>query len=244
MCQRKRYIKNIYGKEILVKCGHCPACLQEKAIARTNKIKNTYGECFVPLFVTLTYKNDFLPYIDLSELLDVNNFYNTRINIYRDNSVFLYMDNGQLMQRVVHKKEILSSFLTPKVKCTDIDCFVSAKGFDDFNHISVPYYKDFQDFIKRLKINLLRNYEIPNDFRFFCVNELGPVTMRSHFHVVIFADKETFVFAKWKDAIIKSWLFSDLSEWPKSVQIAKDVSSYIASYVNCSPYNPEIIWEC
>ena len=94
MCLRKRYIKNVYGKMILVKCGCCPACLQEKAIARTNRIKNTYNaDLYIPLFVTLTYKNEFLPYIKLDELTDCNNFYNTSINVYRDNSIFLYFDD-------------------------------------------------------------------------------------------------------------------------------------------------------
>lgn len=244
MCQRKRYIKNSLGKEILVNCGHCAACLQEKAIARTNRIRNTYCENFVPLFITLTYKSEFLPYIDLSELVDINNFYETKVNIYRDNSIFLYMDDGLYKTRTIHKKVILNTIIPPKIKCTDLDKFVAAKGFNDFNHISVPFYKDFQDFLKRLKINLTRNYDIPNNFLYFTVNEIGPVTSRSHFHVVLFADKETFVFAKWKDAIYKSWLFSDLSEWSKSVQIAKDVSSYISSYVNSYSDTPELFRLC
>lgn len=241
MCLRKRYIKNIHGDKILVSCGSCPSCLQEKAISRTNKIKNTYDEDkYIPLFVTLTYKNEFLPYILLDELVDKNNFYNSHINVYRDNSTFLYEDRG-LKRRVVHQRKVLQVVSTPpKVKCFDLDKYVSARGFNDYNHISVPYFKDFQDFIKRLRINCVRN-GLPNNFLYFVCNELGPVTARSHFHALIFVEKEIFVFSKWKDTIIKSWLFSDLAEWSKSVQIAKNVSSYIASYVN-SPFDTPLLF--
>lgn len=227
---------------ILVKCGSCPACLQEKAIARTNRIKNTYNaDLYIPLFVTLTYMNDFLPYILLNELTDKDMFYNTSINVYRDKSTYLYYDNG-LKQRTFNKRVVLSHLVTPPlVKCTDIYKYKAAKGFPDFNHISVPYYKDFQDFIKRLKQNNLRN-GLPVNFLYYCVNELGENTSRSHFHVLIFAPKDVFIFKKWKDSIYKSWLFSNMAEWRKSVQIAKNVSSYLASYVN-SPIDTPLLFQ-
>lgn len=227
---------------ILVKCGSCPACLQEKAIARTNRIKNTYNaDLYIPLFVTLTYKSEFLPYIMLNDLTDSNNFYNTSINVYRDSSTFLYFDDV-LKQRIIHERKVLCKLVTPPmVKCTDLYKYKAAKGFSDFNHISVPYYKDFQDFIKRLKQNNLRN-GLTDNFLYYCVNELGENTARSHFHVLIFAPKDVFIFKKWKDSIYKSWLFSNMAEWRKSVQIAKNVSSYLASYV-CSPVDTPLLFQ-
>ena len=90
MCTNCRYIKNKYGTSILVKCGHCPACLQEKAINRANRIRNTYNnDDFVPLFVTLTYNNHSVPYVNYYDLFDSNKFLNSRCNIYRDSESFI-----------------------------------------------------------------------------------------------------------------------------------------------------------
>ena len=61
----KRYIVNAIGQQLLVKCGSCPSCLQEKAISRSNKIRNEYNGANVAYFVTLTYRNASIPYIDL-----------------------------------------------------------------------------------------------------------------------------------------------------------------------------------
>ena len=72
MCVYKRYIVNAIGKRVLVDCGHCPACLQSKAIQKVNKIRSNFpdsGESpLVALFVTLTYANDYIPYIRPSEV--------------------------------------------------------------------------------------------------------------------------------------------------------------------------------
>ena len=40
MCTNQREIVNKYtGHRLYVKCGHCPACLQEKAAYRVSRIK-------------------------------------------------------------------------------------------------------------------------------------------------------------------------------------------------------------
>lgn len=72
MCTHKSWIYNSRGRKILVDCGKCPSCLQSKAISRTNKIKDTFlsDGSLLALFVTLTYSNDCIPYIDYSELLN------------------------------------------------------------------------------------------------------------------------------------------------------------------------------
>lgn len=74
MCVQQSWIRNKYnGHHYFVKCGHCPACLQEKAIRRANRIRKQQNKEGLPkydcLFVTLTYRNEFIPYILLSETL-------------------------------------------------------------------------------------------------------------------------------------------------------------------------------
>ena len=74
MCTRQKYIYNKYlHKSILVKCGKCEACQQEKAAHRASRIRNNCSFGLVPLFITLTYTNDYVPYLTFSELDSVSN---------------------------------------------------------------------------------------------------------------------------------------------------------------------------
>lgn len=84
MCLYKRYIKNPYtGKDVFVKCGHCNACLQEKAARRTSRIRNNVSSGQTALFVTLTYANMFVPYVRRSDLKS----FEFTVPVYRDASI-------------------------------------------------------------------------------------------------------------------------------------------------------------
>ena len=66
MCTHKRYVLNPYiHKRILVDCGKCEACQQEKAIMRTNRIRNEYDDNHIMLFATLTYDRSSCPFVYL-----------------------------------------------------------------------------------------------------------------------------------------------------------------------------------
>ena len=69
MCTNTRLIRNAYtGKAVRVSCGKCEACRQQKAALRANRIRNHSRFGYVSLFVTLTYSNDYLPYIRRCQL--------------------------------------------------------------------------------------------------------------------------------------------------------------------------------
>lgn len=81
MCVNTHYVYNRYiKKNILVDCGKCPSCLQKKAAHRANRIRNNVRSGEICLFVTLTYRNEFVPYV---REIDVRNQLNV-INVYRD----------------------------------------------------------------------------------------------------------------------------------------------------------------
>ena len=156
MCIHQRYIKNCYGKEILVKCGHCSACLQEKAIARTNRIRNTISVDTVPLFITLTYRNECIPYIKHNEIIDDNGLYNLRCNVYRDSDPCYVRKNGSYDTELNLNlgTKIIGSVVLPFGKCKCNDKFISFHGASDFTKIGVSWYIDVQNFIKKLKVYL------------------------------------------------------------------------------------------
>ena len=69
MCTNCRYIFNRYiRKSILVPCGKCEACQQDKANKRAQRIRNNVQDGMLTLFATFTYANDYLPYILRSDL--------------------------------------------------------------------------------------------------------------------------------------------------------------------------------
>ena len=108
MCINSRYIWNPYSRSsVLVKCGKCDACLQEKAQQRTRRIRNNIRQGEIVLFVTLTYANDYIPYITKTDLLSDSPF----INVYRDNDIrMVYSKQKGLSYRKITKKSIVYDF--------------------------------------------------------------------------------------------------------------------------------------
>ena len=212
MCTNKHWIVNSRGKKLLVKCGKCPACLQEKAIARTNRIRAAIPEdgSYTFLFVTLTYSNLFVPYFDFEEFKnaplersfrgnpdfvpeDGVQFYK-HLNIYRNASVRYVRSNSSYdsVYKIVKKRNKIASYKVPAdffMKQNQTDLFG-----DDFDYrfnmlcppvirhngrslkaprVSVSYYPDIQNFIKRLRINLSRHFHYEDPFTFYSCTEYG-----------------------------------------------------------------------
>lgn len=233
MCTNKRLIKNPYtGKDLYVDCGKCPACQQAKADKRTARIRLHQASQLdkICLFVTLTYSNEFIPYIRKSELKLLGED-SPFVSIYRDKIVKYLrvsgsydvapcvLPGGELEQKYVD----LSSLIVPQhnlYNCEDTD------------KIGVIYYKDYQDFYKRLNINLKRHYGINEKFSFFVVGEYGSRHFRPHFHFLLWCKPEQSQAIR--HCIAESWKFCDSNRMQASVEIAKNAASYVSSYVSKS----------
>lgn len=73
MCVSGKWIYNKYIRQSLfVDCGHCPACLQQKANKRTQRIKNNLRDDEVCIFLTCTYAPECVPYIKRTDLVSKN----------------------------------------------------------------------------------------------------------------------------------------------------------------------------
>ena len=69
MCTNTQLVYNKYIKRFVrVNCGHCPACQQAAANKRAARIRNNASYGTLPLSVTLTYSNDFVPHVKLDEV--------------------------------------------------------------------------------------------------------------------------------------------------------------------------------
>ncbi len=236
MCLYQRYIKNPYtGKDVYVKCGHCNACLQEKAARRTSRIRNNVSPGQTALFVTLTYANIFVPYVKRSELKS----FEFSVPVYRDASIrrnrvgsdytFLQSIKRTTTQIASIDYDNSINFLQDGEKVPEVDRLPHLKRYSK-DKIGVILFSDLQRFYKRLRIILQRKFHVTSSFSYFGCAEYGPSTKRPHFHVLIFVpSSETQLFCS---AISEAWQFDSIARKRKGIQIARNASSYVSAYVN------------
>lgn len=265
MCTNKYHLINRYMKpyknQFLVDCGKCPACQQARANKRCARIKlHSRNNDIFALFVTLTYDNSHIPYIDVDDLpffLDSDEPFS--VNVYR-NCMSRYNSNTGVLNHKQGKhiigKVIIDSQQTYFTE-DNVKHHVYNRNFDikgcirptkfPSNSIAICYNKDFTSFIKRLKINLSRlflNYD-KNKYilhSFYKVSEYGPSTLRPHFHALLFFEKRFYQqFDLLRRAIIKAWPFCDSNILYSEIEVARNPASYVSSYVNRGSSFPDFL---
>lgn len=229
MCVNQRLVTNPYTKkQLYVNCGVCPACLQEKAIHRVRRIKNTESDSLECMMVSLTYSRGSAPYVDRSEAYLFSRGLLPCLRVFRDSS-FRRVRVGSSYDFEYRR--------TPgTVEVTKVDFSVSC-NFDKtkdlkFEHgkIGVCYYPDMQAFMARLRLNLKRLFSYDKKFLAFSCSEYGSNSLRPHFHLLFFYPKGDFEVMR--SAVIKSWPFSNLQDFPRAIEKCYRGASYVASYVN------------
>lgn len=236
MCFNGRFIRNKYtNRRFWVSCGHCPACLQQKANKRMSRIYNEYTPEHSVLFVTLTYNRDSCPYIRVNDLVGKP----LSLNVYRD--VKLVRTFGG--SKVVNESEILATINLPNYDSLLFDKLTGnpilpSLAFRSHN-IGVCYFKDFQDFMKRFKQCLTRNFNYNGYFKSYQCSEYGEVSKRPHFHCLFFFEKgfERQV----RDSILQAWPFASKSRLLRGIEKPIDATSYVASYVNSPSDFPKFL---
>lgn len=245
MCINTRYIYNRYiKKDVLVNCGKCEACLQVKADARAARIRNTScAKGTITLFVTLTYSNEYVPYIDTRGLIFGENY---NVPIFRSYSgrYSRYSQDYKTRYRAfksIKPLDYISRLNLPKSSFySNNPCRILSLVGRPSYQVGVLYYKDVQDFIKRLRINLQRNYNIVDEnFRYFSCSEYGSTTNRPHFHLLLTISSN--FEPAYRYCILKSWPYADKSRTNAGIETARDASGYVSSYVNGHRTLPEIL---
>ena len=239
MCINQRRIVNRYtGKTMYVNCGHCPACLQQKAAHRVQRIKANNSVGMQSYMLTLTYARYNAPYIKRDEAYKFSKGELDTLSVYRDTRYrWKRYDSG-------YDTACFGMLDTHKLCTIDaIDDIVSIVGVKDlkheYNHIGVTYYPDLQRFFARLRLNLKRNFDYNEKFSAYCCSEYGSKSHRPHFHILLWirkTDAEIF-----RTAINKSWPFSNILLFPRAFEEALRAASYVASYVNCTSDFPNFL---
>lgn len=237
MCTNTKIIYNRYvHKHIRVNCGHCPSCLQEKANARSSRIRSNIKQGEICLFVTLTYDNKYVPYIDINDLRFGANF-DVPIRRHCQGRYIRY--GSEYQQSFVNTKHSVEGFpidYIPYLKFgrTDVSSksesrLYALKGLPS-NQVGVCYFPDLQDFMKRFRQALTRNFHYYEKFTYFGCSEYGSHTQRPHFHLLLFCPacaEQIF-----RAAVHKAWPYASYDVTERGIEIARDCASYVASYVN------------
>ena len=241
MCTNQREIVNKYtGHKLYVPCGKCPSCLQEKAAHRVSRIKSNLRPGYIVVMVTLTYNRFSCPYVDIDEAFAFSKGKSMYLNLYRD-------CDKRKVRTVVDGNLYAKKYKTiyRRITLTTLDYVkdVNFSGVKCVRHsnkkVGVPYYPDYQHFLARLRLNLKRHYNYEEKFSVFACSEYGEVSLRPHFHLLLFIRKDDV--EVFRSAVFESWPFADLWRFFKYVngekiykcfQVAYNASSYVASYVN------------
>lgn len=233
MCTHCKKVYNPYIQEtVLVNCGHCKECLQDKADLRANRIRNSIPADHLNLFVTLTYDNRFLPVIKKSELQVQSD-----VPIYRYSSL-KEKDKGK------HYIKIGSLFCDILPYGFDAKYLRKPRHYFSDEYFSIPYFRDVQNFFKRLRVNLERDNSLTQNeknhlqFKYYACTELGPTTHRGHVHLALTVHKECV--EAFRRNIVKSWSFARADITRRGIEISRGCAQYVASYVNRDSSIPKL----
>jgi hypothetical protein len=220
----------------------------EKAIHYKDMLDWHKPAGYTAAFITLTYDNQYIPYCyhdDFDQyLLSVDGQPMFEMPVYRDAKArYVRRKNKGHWEVSKTSKPIggnLGSFLyVPDLSYDEKPKYFRVKQGNKFvenseGKIAVLWYPDLQNFIKRLRIILNRNYGIHYNTSYFAIGEYGPTTSRSHFHVLFFCKQADY--SAVKEAAVKAWPFADDSRTLRNISEAMDVNSYVSSYCNSTPY--------
>lgn len=236
-------------------CPACLQYKADKRSARIRNNMNSYGvPKYRVWFLTLTYDNKFIPYIKKDQLLEMMIDREVPINVYRDydcrivTGKHMRTKNGKratLRRKLVRNTSLLDTLFYDDfqyrgkeidyVKLLNNDLpsnylreWITSKSWKyvDKQRIPVLWYKDIQNYIKRVKKEF-NKHEI--SFSYFCCTEYGPTSGRPHAHILAFVPMGYDSLTKY--ILCKNWLF-DFHTSRKCEIPRKDIASYVSSYVN------------
>jgi len=271
MCTSQRWIYNKYNHhKILVPCGKCKSCQQEKANRRTARIRHQASiGGYVALFCTLTYANSFIPYIRRSDLESYIDAYQRYFSLFQDSHDWLsdsvgsqVRDKGSFSLPVYRdftkRRCRVSANYKMQYKPVKVGMFDTIEFDKDMiyeyecnskqltglrrkgsEYIGICYYKDVQDFFKRVRIRIKRELGYVPKFHFYSCTEYGETYRRPHAHLLVFVPASQ-VEVFWR-ALDTSWPFNGKMCRARKIEYAVNASSYVASYVNSGADFPRIL---
>lgn len=216
MCVNMTWVTNKYtGQDVLVKCGECLSCQYERAQTYRSMIDTQYKPDMVQFFITLDYDNRFVPNIPLSlfpRLVD-------------------YKDSFELPVLRGYTDEVLFNLNVKKYKYEKLPLLQKFAKKHHGAAVGVLFYKDFQDFAKRLRTNIKRGLALDSapELYIFAVGEYGEETTRPHFHALV--DVSCDIASQFGRFVAASWPYSLRPPRRQCELVYGDPSQYLSTYL-------------
>lgn len=235
-------------------CGHCLTCRRSYHSKWRNRLISHFN-CgkYTGLFITLTYSNEHLPLVTLDESCrEISYISRTKFN--RDGT-FERVNCDDLFFEDSSGKDYFYSQGLDADEILTYPHFVKKKNFlvtqfDEKARFAICLRKDVQDFVKRLRISLLRErslHRYDTSFSYFICSEYGPQTFRPHYHGLLFFSSQAVAQFCDSDYILSVWKKSDLSndrdraECAKLINNPSSISSYVSKYVTSNSRLPFVL---
>lgn len=221
---RKKYFNKRSGHFQYTDCGNCDVC-QSKLNARNYGILEQANYDYrYKLFISLTYDNEHLPIAELR--------YDRQNDVYKP---FILTERCKNL-------ELYGSISNDYKSIEKMDRFFASNhcpGAKEYHRFGFIYYKDVQDFFKRIRINFYRQYGKQMSFKYFVLCEYGAKYFRPHYHLIVFSndrDVQDYFFRRYHRAkyyprkfVLEDWKFGFADcQLPEN---ESQVSSYVGAYV-------------
>lgn len=220
------------GQVVTFPCGKCVECIQKYQNDWTFRLECEYMQWNYAYFITMTYSNDNIPYVELSppvscslsdDGLDSHPVVTEHpevLDYVRD--YFAHMPLNRHLSRLRDNLTVCSAYVHP-----------------DNIEVGIPVptvcKSDVQSWLKRLR----EQYAFEHDgdrleFKYFICSEYGPSTFRPHYHAIIFCDLSVRDFNKyfvypWRDTYGNvKWKFRPIKFRARNG--VGDVMAYVAKY--------------
>lgn len=210
------YKVNTPNGPILVSCNHCTQCQNAKR-AKTTLLLDLEAQSHKYVeFLTLTYSDDFVPYVNLQDIEQYIEYYNNLSygHLYemsfpvhlgdryirkfnpKTKSYMLVKDTKSSDRRVMlHQLNLSNSYDSLKI-IKDYDKRVQQyKSRYPYRHfgesmqphcVRILWYDDIRYFIDRLRQHIKKHYAAK--IRYYIVCEYGTNGLRPHYHILLFHD--------------------------------------------------------
>lgn len=221
-CEHPKSILSPYSGEIVtVPCGKCPTCLNVGAIRWINKLDTESRRHKYTYMVTLTYDDENVPRLGLSDDMESLVFMNRNAGYSIPLSEIMDWD-------CKYMKDEHGEWLDHEVKYLR-DRLLHPLG------LPCTYNKDFQDFNKRFNkycfSHVTQTYQ---NFRFFACFEYGGTTYRNHYHALYFFDDDR-IARRFDEILSACWTFGNTD----GQAIYSDAGRrYVAAYANMHSHLP------
>lgn len=260
MCTNKRWVFNKYsGTKILVGCGSCPACKMAYSNKIASRIRNHGHVGYKPLFVHLTYMDKYVPYIKRSELRALEDISSDElsdclfsVNVYRKTNRFPFryydriekhyttdvieFEQETILSLEANKNHSDSRLYYKPLNKKQYGKVLKLRGQSDNERIGVLWYPDVQNFIKRLKKQVVESSLEEKYFDVFICSEYGETYQRPHFHLLIWIPEKAFNW--YKRAIVETWSFALPYRTASYIEWARNAAKYVSTYLNKSVNHP------